>query len=59
MGFRDLSDDALDIVERVLWVVAHLVQGLGFGLVFKAHGLVYHSTLGLGIIKKKSLGFRV
>ena len=23
------------------------------GLVFKAHRLVYHSTLGLGVIKKK------
>ena len=24
------------------------------GLVFKAHRLVYHSTLGLGVIKKKN-----
>ena len=35
------------------------VYGLDFrcgvrrGLVFKVHGLVYHSTLGLGVIKKK------
>jgi len=30
------------------------------GLVFKAHRLVYHSTLGLRVMKKKkSLGFRV
>jgi len=26
------------------------------GLVFKAHRLLYHSTLGLGVIKKKNLG---
>ena len=25
----------------------------GGGLVFEAHRLVYHSTLGLGVIKKK------
>ena len=45
------------------------VQGLGFrgqgwgvevkrfrgGLVFKAHRLVYHSTLGLRVIKKKGV----
>ena len=31
------------------------MQGLGFrgGLVFKAHKLLYHSTLGLRVIKKK------
>ena len=27
------------------------------GLVFKAHRLVYHSTLGSRVIKKKSLGY--
>ena len=26
------------------------------GLVFKAKRLLYHSTLGLGVIKKKSMG---
>ena len=26
------------------------------GLVFKAHRLVYHSTLGLRVIKKKKVG---
>jgi len=34
------------------------VQGLGRfrgGLVFKAHRLVYHSTLGLRVIKKKKV----
>jgi len=35
----------------------------GGGLVFKAHRLVYHSTLGLRVIKKKFrvqvVGFRV
>jgi len=25
------------------------------GLVFKAHGLLYHSTLGLRVIKKKKM----
>ena len=29
------------------------------GLVFKAHRLVYHSTLGLGVIKKKKKKLRV
>ena len=35
--------------------------GLRFGFVFKAHRLVYHSTLGLSVIKKKKIisGFRV
>jgi len=31
---------------------SHLFRG---GLVFKAHGLLYHSTLGLKVIKKKKL----
>ena len=30
------------------------VQRFRVGLVFKAHRLLYHSTLGLGVIKKKS-----
>jgi len=30
------------------------VQRLRGGLVFKAHRLVYHSTLGLRVIKKKN-----
>jgi len=29
------------------------VQRFRGGLVFEAHRLVYHSTLGLGVIKKK------
>jgi len=29
------------------------VQRFQGGLVFKAHRLLYHSTLGLGVIKKK------
>jgi hypothetical protein len=29
------------------------VQRFRGGLVFQAHGLVYHSTLGLRVIKKK------
>jgi len=50
-----------------------MVSGVGFrvggwglkrfrgGLVFKAHRLVYHSTLGWRVIKKRrrSVGFRV
>ena len=28
----------------------------GLGLIFKARRLVYHSTLGLRVIKKKKLG---
>jgi len=33
------------------------MQGLRFrrGLVFKAHRLLYHSTLGLRVIKKKEI----
>jgi len=32
-------------------------EGVGFrgGLVFKAHRLLYHSTLGLRVIKKKKV----
>jgi len=29
------------------------VQRFGGGLVFKAHGLVYHWTLGMRVMKKK------
>ena len=32
------------------------VQRFRGGLVFKAHGRLYHSTLGLGVIKKKIPG---
>ena len=33
--------------------IAFGVEGVGFSVVFEAHRLVYHSTLGLGVIKKK------
>ena len=49
--------------------IAHLVCGVGYeqllhrnvqrfrgGLVFKAHRLLYHSILGLRVIKKKKKG---
>ena len=34
------------------------IQSFGFrgGLIFKAHGLLHHSTLGAKIIKKKKFG---
>ena len=32
------------------------VQGLRDGLVFEAHRLLYHSTLGLRVIKKQKKG---
>ena len=32
-----------------------IVKRFRGGLVFKAHRLVYHSTLGLGVIKKKKI----
>ena len=37
------------------WILTFGVLGVGFrgGLVFKAHRLVYHSTLGWRVIKKK------
>ena len=46
---------------RLSKVASAAVEGLGFrnvkrfrgGLVFKAHRLLYRSTLGLGVIKKK------
>ena len=46
-----------DVVERDgllsrVWVV-HPGTWFRGGLVFKAHRLVYHSTLGLRVIKKK------
>ena len=36
----------------------HLLQPAVGGLVFKAHRLVYHSTLGLRVIKKEKFRFR-
>ena len=33
-----------------------VLQRFRGGLVFKAHGLVYHSTLGLRVVKKKKGG---
>jgi len=35
------------------WGLGFGVLGLGIGLVFKAHRLVYHSTLGWRVIKKR------
>jgi len=46
------------VVVRVFSEIGvQVVQGLGFrgGLVFKAHRLVYHSTLGLRVIKQKKV----
>ena len=37
----------------VVHLSCHKLPGIGGGLVFKAHRLVYHSTLGLRVIKKK------
>ena len=34
---------------------ASVAAGTGTGLVFKAHRLLYHSTLGLRVIKKKKM----
>jgi len=31
----------------------------GYGLVFKARRLLYHSTLGLRVVKKKKRGYEV
>ena len=40
---------------EIFWLAAELTRfAEGFGvLVFKAHRLLYHSTLGLRVIKKK------
>jgi len=38
------------------WLARHLQRFRG-GLVFKAHRLLYHSTLGIRVIKKKFLPF--
>jgi len=41
--------------QACLACVLQIARGAGFrgGLVFKAHRLVFHSTLGWGVIKKK------
>ena len=39
-----------------VWKSEFIVEGAGF-LVFKAHRLLYHSTLGLRVIKKKTKVF--
>jgi len=36
-----------------------LVTRFRGGLVFKAHRLVYHSTLGIRVMKKKKTGLRL
>ena len=48
-------------VRQLLYINVQRFRG---GLVFKAHRLVYHSTLGLRVIKKKKVwrlfqGYRV
>ena len=52
---------ARDALLDLIRVVSNLLQG---GLAFKAHRLLYHSTLGLRVIKKKKesvsgFGFRL
>ena len=37
----------------------HLHQAVGVRVVFKAHRLLYHSTLGLRVIKQKKKKVRV
>jgi len=39
--------------DQLLYRNVQLLQG---GLVFKAHRLLYHSTLGLRVMKKKDAG---
>jgi len=47
LGHLDLEhQEVLHLAQQ-----AHLTRG---GLVFKAHRLVYHSTIGLIVIKKKT-----
>ena len=40
-------------VTAARYVLSRNVQRFRVGLVFKAHRLLYHSTLGLRVIKKK------
>ena len=48
-----LLEDAVAHIKKVL--LHRNVQRFRGGLVFKAHRLVYHSTLGLRVIKKKNI----
>ena len=65
MGLRARRTAYLPGIMRVFrsgWAMEQLLcrNGKQFrgGLVFKAHGLVYHSTLGSEVIKKKKVGHR-
>ena len=45
----------LPLFRRSLQLRSRNVKRLRGGFVFKAHGLLYHSTLGLRVIKKKKV----
>ena len=46
----------MDHLVQPSGLVRRNVQRFRGGLVFKAHRLLYHSTLGLSVIKKKKVG---
>ena len=48
--FIDWTGNERPIQEQLLYGNVQRFRG---GLLFKAHGLLYHSTLGLRVIKKK------
>jgi len=51
----DLHEDVVSLVPSVLTILLYRnVQWFRGGLVFKAHRLLYHSTPGLRVIKKKT-----
>ena len=54
LQLREGSDVVWQRLELVVVQEQHLIRGL----VFKAHRLLYHSTLGLRIIKKKNKTWR-
>ena len=49
----NLSPAVVGLAAQLLRINVKRFRG---GLVVKAHRLVYHSTLGLGVIKKKVVG---
>ena len=57
MAFSLCGSDALKKPQFRGWkVLRRNVKRFRGGLVFKAHGLAYHSTLGWRVIKKKEVG---
>ena len=49
---REMCDGSRRIQEQLFY---RNVQRFRGGLVFQAHGLLYHSTLGLRVMKEKRL----